>query len=1269
MGVVFVNYRAKDNPLGAAGIHDMLARRFGDDRMFRDSVSMVAGEHYPTKLREGLERADVLVAVIGPRWNELTDEQGRLLIQRERDWVRWEIARAIERGIPIVPVLLRDTPEDARPPDRAILPASIRELVNYQVFVVSQKRFGDDLDRLADRLVALVPSLAIPQDKDPQSDGHWGPPRAPAAWPHQVGVVPPRAMSFQHRAEVDQLRAAVDSARTAVLSQVLTGPGGVGKTQLAADYARTAWDSGGVDVLVWISASSRSAITAGYAQAGVEVLAADPSDPEQSARAFLAWLEPKASQKPCRWLIVLDDVADPADIRGWWPPASSRGRVVVTTRRREAALTGAGRRLVTVGLFTPQDAAAYFTAVLAAHDRHEPTDQINSLAADLGHLPLALAQAAAYIIDTNVTCAHYRRLLDDRLRKLADLLPEPSALPDDQAVTVAATWSLSIEHADRLRPAGLARPMLQLAAMLDPNGIPTDVLTSRPALTHLTRHRTPDTQQPIPATTEDAAGALHALHRLSLVTYAPGQPVQVHGLVQRSVREQVPPELLAPTVRAAADALLQAWPQTERDFATGQRFRANTEVLRSHDEHLLWSDHDVHEVLLRSGQSLARAGYYQASDDHDRQLAAISAAKYGAGYRRTLACRSNSLGFLKFTASPAEAVAAYTELAADCVRLVGQDDYFTLRARGDLADARAIGGDLASALADYEELLVDHRRVRGPHHRNTLSVRSRIASLHLDTGDAPRATALYKELLDDCRTYLGPLDDMTLQLRVKLACLQGEAGDPAGARDRFGELRDEHLAAFGRDDHRTLVVRHNLAEWRAAAGDPAGAAADLSDMIDDAVRILGAHHIDVANARYTLGLLRDKAGDATAAPVGIDESARLLEQTFGPDHPVVIGHRGVVRMWQHGLAESDPVAAAEALKETIAALRSVWGSDHSQVLELRHCLLGVEGVIGDPGQTAEAFATLLADCRRVLGPEHPLTLATRVELADWRGEAGDHAKAVADLRELQGDLARVLGPHHRETLRTRELLAKRLHAAGDTTAALTAYEDLIAVHRRMLGSDHPDTLRLRSALADCRSDDAEADTMIPVYQELTADCARVLGPDHPSTLDMRGRLLDCRAEAGDPAGAAEECRELLRDYQRIVPRDHVETLPVRATYAKLLADSEDFAGSVTAYEDLLPVALRIWGPDHLGSLMIRGCVAEVRTRRDRAPAEGLVAFTALFDDCLRVLGPGHHITEATRAFRDALRQSGSALPSTTYNKLLDQYAKAERSGRAMPTAG
>lgn len=197
-------------------------------------------------------------------------------------------------------------------------------------------------------------------------------PREPAAWPHQIGVIPSKAQAFQHRSEANWLRAAIDGGGTAVLGQILTGMGGVGKTQLAADYARTTWKDGSLDLLVWVTASGRSPVVSGYAQAGVELCRANPEDPEQAARAFLAWLTPKAAAEPCRWLIVLDDIADPDDLRDLWPPASPYGRTLATTRRRDAALTSEGRRRIEVGLFTATESITYLSAFLAGHGRHEP---------------------------------------------------------------------------------------------------------------------------------------------------------------------------------------------------------------------------------------------------------------------------------------------------------------------------------------------------------------------------------------------------------------------------------------------------------------------------------------------------------------------------------------------------------------------------------------------------------------------------------------------------------------------------------------------------------------------------------------------------------------------------------------------------------------------------------------------------------------------------------------------------------------------------------
>ncbi|MFJ9871332.1 tetratricopeptide repeat protein [Streptomyces sp. NPDC101165] len=689
-------------------------------------------------------------------------------------------------------------------------------------------------------------------------------PRTPAAWPHRVGVFPPRALSFQHRAEVDQLRAAVDSGGAAVLTQVLTGTGGVGKTQLAADYARTAWDSGEVDVLVWISASSRSAITAGYAQAGVEVLAADPREPEQAARAFLAWLDPKAGQKPCRWLVVLDDVADPADMRGWWPPTNRAGRALVTTRRREAALTGAGRHQVTVGLFTPQEAAAYVTSELAAHDRHEPTDQVDSLASELGYLPLALAQSAAYLVDADLTCASYRELLANRIRKLADLLPESGALPDDQTATVAATWALSIERANQIRPAGLARPMLQLTSMLDPNGIPAAALTCQPALVHLTEHRTPTgtgaTHHSAQVSAEDAALALRALHRLSLIDHSPSTPhqaVRVHQLIQRAVRDTLPPCQHDQLALTAADALTAAWPAVERDTVLAQALRANTTALVRTAEDALYRP-AAPTVLFRLGISLGESGQVTTARDHFEHMAVTACNRLGPDHPDTLTTRSHHARWRGEAGDAAGAAAELAELLADQTRVLGPDHLHTLITRHSLARRRGAAGDVAGAVSAFEDLLADETRVLGPEHPHTLIVRHNLALWRGEAGDVAGAASAFEDLLADRIRLLGTDHPDTLATRHDLAQFRGRARDAAGAAAAFEDLLADQTRVLGPDHPHTLITRHSLAWCRGEAGDAIGATAALTELLADRIRVLGSDHPHTLATQHDLARWRGR---------------------------------------------------------------------------------------------------------------------------------------------------------------------------------------------------------------------------------------------------------------------------------------------------------------------------------------------------------------------------------------------------------------------------
>ncbi|PTH84484.1 tetratricopeptide repeat protein [Streptomyces sp. A244] len=773
--------------------------------------------------------------------------------------------------------------------------------------------------------------------------------RPSAAWPHQVGVIPPKAQSYQHRAEMDRLRAALGDADTAVpqvpSGLVLSGMGGVGKTQLAADYARTAWAGGGLDVLVWITASSRSAVVTGYAQAGIELCQASSDAPEQAARTFLAWISPKAEAKPCRWLIVLDDVDDPDDLKGLWPPASPLGQTLITTRRRDAALAGDGRRFVEVGLFTEAEAVAYLTSSLAAEGRSEPLHHLVALTNDLDRLPLALAQAAAYLSDSGESVAGYRELFADRTTRLVDTAPD--RLPDDQNFPLAASWSLSIDRADTLRPAGLARPMLYLCALLDANGIPEAVLTSEPALTHLANRKGLDRNgNTAKSTRREALGALRALHRLHLGNHAPHTPhlaVRVHQLVQRAARETLSPEQRDSYARTAASALMAAWPEVDQDPTLTQALQANFAALYAVAEEALWCP-VAHPVLFHAGTSLGTSGQLTEALAYWRRMVDAAVHHLGPHHPDALLPRHRLAHWQGVTGNLATAVNALETLLPIQRRVLGVDAPETLLTRYELARWRGASGDVSGTIQAYEELLDDSVRALGAEHRDAVTVRQDLAFWRAKGGEFSRAVTDLQDILRHYRKASGIDHVRSLKIRHNIAFFTGEDGDAAAAVVLFEELLRDYTALFGPHHSRTLGdAAAPLALWRGRAGDPARAVADLEQLIADMRRVLDPADPAIPYAGQWLASSQGAAGYAVAAVATLERSLSDPRRGFGPDHPQTLTSRRDLAHWR--------------------------------------------GVAGDPFAAVSELEILLHDMRRVLGPGHPETSKTLECLLRWRREA------------------------------------------------------------------------------------------------------------------------------------------------------------------------------------------------------------------------------------------------------------------------------------------
>ncbi|MFD3679877.1 tetratricopeptide repeat protein [Streptomyces sp. NPDC058613] len=604
------------------------------------------------------------------------------------------------------------------------------------------------------------------------------PPSPAAATPVLIGTVPKKASAFQNRTPVRQR---IDQARknqsTTILTQVLSGGGGVGKSQLAAAYAHQAL-AAGTELLVWVSATETEQITTLYAQAAhrLEVPGAQGQDAESDAQAFLAWLATTTRS----WLVILDDLTDLDAADPWWPPPSLTGNgwVLATTRLREARLSGAGRVVIPVDTYTEEEAAAYLRDRLtSAETTHLIDDHAAELAAALGHLPLALSHAAAYMINEDVNCSQYLQLFNDSTARLDDLLPR-HADTERYGRKVAAALLLSLDVAQKCEPIGLAVPALRLAAVLDPAGHPRTLWTGESFNGHLHTHSAAQPEAS-PASTGTARAALRLLHRYGLLTDdARNGPraVQVHALTARAALEITPPAELPATVHAAASALLEVWPEADHtDSALSAVLRANTDVLHTHAGDLLWEP-DGHPVLYRAGNSLIATGLYTAASAHWHHFAADSERLLGPDHPYTVTARSNLATSYWQAGRTAEAIVLLKQVVADRERLLGPDHPNTVTARANLAASYWQAGRTAEAIGIEGQVVADYERLLGPDHPYTVTARSNLATSYWQAGRTAEAIVLLEQVVADRERLLGSDHPDTVTARANLAATGVETG-------------------------------------------------------------------------------------------------------------------------------------------------------------------------------------------------------------------------------------------------------------------------------------------------------------------------------------------------------------------------------------------------------------------------------------------------------------------------------------------------------------
>ncbi|MFF5025622.1 tetratricopeptide repeat protein [Streptomyces collinus] len=596
----------------------------------------------------------------------------------------------------------------------------------------------------------------------------------------------PRRKLFVGRADaLDRLDAEL-ATPGGVVVQAVHGLGGIGKSALAAQWAvhrctgNPRW---------WITADSKAAVDSGLAdlaRALQPALAGLPGLPvEMLTERAVQWLTSHDD-----WLLVLDNVEQPDDIR----PLLNRvatGRLLITTRRA-TGWHGLAAPLLLEAL-SNGEATEMFTRVLHHGGRTE-TDGSAELCAELGHLPLAVEQVAAYCAETGTSPRAYAEMLASWPAEMFAAAAEGI----DSARTVARVWRLTL---DRLADTPLAAEILRILAWYAPNGIPRRLL---------------DGLAPPPALTS----ALGRLIAYSMVTDNGDDTLTVHRLVQALARTPDPddPHRSAGDVESARDraatGLRKVFPNGIRTAETWLWFRALMPHVEALAEHVsIEDDSEATAGLFGEAGTVARnvTGDIGRRSEWYLRRAVIQFARQSGDEYPDL----GRAGALMAAGDLIGAIPLIEKVTADRIRGLGEEDPATMNYRTNQALAYAAMDDMARAVPLFESVLADRVRLRGENDLDTLKARNNLAVAHVQAGDAARAVPLLESLLADRVRELGEEHVDTMNTRSNLGNAYLEAGD----KDRAVPMLESAVAGLARmlgEDHpQTELTRADLVRARA----------------------------------------------------------------------------------------------------------------------------------------------------------------------------------------------------------------------------------------------------------------------------------------------------------------------------------------------------------------------------------------------------------------------------------------------------------------------
>ena len=644
----------------------------------------------------------------------------------------------------------------------------------------------------------------------------------------------------------------------------LCGMGGIGKTQVAIEYAYRFHDE--YSAILWARAESSETLFADFVAIALQLKLADaPTNEAQQAaqlvQAVTDWLAGHGG-----WLLVLDNIEE-MSLTYRFVPRAGRGHILLTTR---AQSTGTLAARIEVETMTPDEGAQF---LLSRSKMYEPGTRREAIADPdwleardiccmMEGLPLALDQAGAYIEETGCTLHHY---IERFRRQRAALLEQRGEHALLHAEAVASTVLLAIEKVERANPA--AANLLRLCSFLDAGHVNEELLDE-----------------------QELDLLIAALRKYSLISRSPDEhTLSLHRLVQAVIYDHMQPETQRNWAERAIDAVSRAFPAGEKVQAWPRCERCLPHVYAclQHIERWRLVSPTAANLLDQAGLYLLGQGQYTQAVRLLQKALAMREALQPPEQRATCETLNNLASCYFYLGEYAQAESLFASVLAMCEDLNGATHPDVANALNNLALLYHKQGRYSQAESCLQRALSAWEQLQVTVHPDLARTLNDMAMLHHQQGHLREAEEYYLRGLAIWEKVIGPSHpDLAVHLN-NLATLYAQQRNYELATPLFQRALAIREHRLGPDHpitvHSLVYLARSLEhQWRYIEAELL-----YTQALTIRKRSLGPEHPDIAYSLCNLAKLHLAQGKRSEAELLYQQALALREQTLGPDHPEV----------------------------------------------------------------------------------------------------------------------------------------------------------------------------------------------------------------------------------------------------------------------------------------------------------------------------------------------------------------------------------------------